>query len=193
MSVKTAPTYLSYDEALKVLPPESRGEILDGVWTVTPSPNLLHQHVSKWLTYAFTRYEREHPERGWMLYAPTDVVLRAEGRARVVQPDILFVDSSRREIMKPGAVIGAPTLVVEIVSAGGARHDTIRKRAWYAEHGVREYWLVWPEEKSITVLHGEGLIEAVEYEAEDTLETSLLPDLRIPLVTLFTPPWESPT
>ena len=84
-----------------------------------------------------------------MLVAPTDVVLAED---TVVQPDILFINKERLDIIKEAAIMDSPDLIVEIVSPSSASYDTVEKRDIYEEYGVKEYWLVFPQEKVIEVL-----------------------------------------
>ncbi len=80
---------------------------------------------------------------GEVFHAPCDVVL---SNADVVQPDLLFVSHKRAHLLLGGAnVLGAPDLVVEILSTATAGRDQTLKRALYAKHGVQEYWLVDPD------------------------------------------------
>ena len=81
----------------------------------------------------------------------------------VVQPDLLFVSDERAHLLLGGDnVLGAPDLVVEILSPATAGRDRTLKRALYARHGVKEYWLVDPDARTVTVLGlGAGDFEVV--------------------------------
>ena len=62
---------------------------------------------------------------------------------------------------------GAPDLVVEILSPATAGRDRTLKRALYARHGVKEYWLVDPEARTVTVLGlGAGDFDVVDIYGE---------------------------
>src|SRR5205823_1102490 len=90
-----------------------RHEIVDGEHYVTPSPFTKHQTVSMNLTKIFVRYLDRHPI-GYLLAAPMDVVF---SDFDVVEPDLLFVSRERRAVITDKHVMGAPDLVIEIVSA----------------------------------------------------------------------------
>jgi Uma2 family endonuclease len=80
---------------------------------------------------------------------------------------------------------------IEILSPGTRRRDKGRKRAVYDREGVREYWIVDPESRSMATLrrkHAEaGLtdVTTATFEAADVLESPLFPGLRIPLCEVF--------
>jgi len=105
----------------------------------------------------------------------------------VVQPDILFVSNTRANILTEANIQGAPDLVVEILSPATAQHDREYKRTLYSRHGVREYWLVDPEEDVVEVWteSESGLVLAAAYQRGDTLASPLLEGLNIPLEPIF--------
>ena len=78
-----------------------------------------------------------------------DVVLTQES---VVQPDILFISNECREVIADNNISGAPDLVVEILSPSTADRDRELKLRLYARHGVREYWIVDPDERTVQVM-----------------------------------------
>ena len=136
-------TYSRY----RTLEDEHRYEVVDGELTMVPAPDVTHQKISKYLgVLLFDRVERTG--RGEIFYAPTDVVLSQD---TVCQPDLLMVLSSNQEIVKEKAIMGAPDLVVEIVSPASVYTDTQRKISLYEKYGIKEYWLVYPQEKVIDI------------------------------------------
>ena len=116
-------------------------------------------------------------------WAPTDVVLSPES---VVQPDILFVSNERRGIITEANVSGAPDLVVEILSPSTAERDRELKLTLYARYGVREYWIVDPDDETVEVMElgAEGAAGVRRYDA-GTVESVLFPRLSIALDDIF--------
>jgi Uma2 family endonuclease len=169
-------------------PNEKRYQLLDGELLVAPSPTRKHQTISGQLYLTMTQFVTQS-QLGQVWYAPLDVILSNHD---VVQPDILFVSNARANILTEANVQGAPDLVVEILSPATAQHDREYKRTLYSRHGVREYWLVDPEEDMVEVWterdseSGTGLVLAAAYQRGDTLASPLLEGLNIPLEAIFT-------
>ena len=90
---------------------------------------------------------------GRVFIAPLDVVL---SDTDVVQPDLVFVSNERAGIITDANIRGAPDLVIEILSPSTEERDRGFKRALYARHGVREYWLVDTRRKTIEQLLLDG-------------------------------------
>ena len=137
-------TYRDYRNA----PEDERYELLDGDLVMTPAPGTAHQRVSRNLTMLLGR-SVELSGAGEVFVAPYDVVL---SDTDVVQPDLLFVCTGRAQIITAENIRGAPDLVVEILSPSTAERDQTFKRSLYARHGVREYWLVDTDARTVTVL-----------------------------------------
>ena len=149
-------TKLTYEDYLKTSDDE-RYELLNGELVMPPAPSTGHQIVSMVLGSLLHRFVSER-KLGTVVAAPTDVVLSDRD---VVQPDILFVSNQKSHILTRENVRGAPDLVVEILSPATAERDRTFKLDLYAQHGVKEYWIVDPDAKTVTVLLlGENSFEA---------------------------------
>jgi Uma2 family endonuclease len=123
--------------------------------------------------------------QGEVLAAPCDVRLNAEdGDNTVVQPDILVV-CDEAKLSEKGCQ-GAPDLVVEILSPSSESHDKVLKFNKYLQAGVREYWIVSPDSKTVSVFVLEnGKYIASAYSLEDTLPSYVLEGCMIPLADIF--------
>ena len=137
-------TYEDYRNA----PEDKRYELLDGDLVVTPAPGEAHQRVSRNLTILLGQSVKL-TGAGHIYAAPFDVIL---SDTDVVQPDLLFVSNEREYVITEANVQGAPDLVVEILSPSTAERDLTFKRSLYAKHGVKEFWLVDTDAKTVTVL-----------------------------------------
>ncbi len=122
-------------------------ELINGELVQKQSPTYDHQSISREILVSLTLFARQS-RSGQVWSAPLDVVLDDRN---VYQPDIFFVKKERYFIFdeKEKIVIGAPDLVVEILSKSTAHKDRGDKRDIYEKYGVREYWLVDPVKKSI--------------------------------------------
>ena len=164
-------------------PDDVRYELLDGELIMVPAPNMAHQGISTVLlrlidTFVFLR------KLGKVFHAPTDVVF---SDTEVVQPDVLFVSNERSHIITEDNIRGAPDLVIEILSPSTAGRDRTFKRTLYERYGVREYWMVDPAARNITVLVlGEkGYELAGIYGEGQTLTSPTLPGFSLSLNDIF--------
>ncbi|MBS4021781.1 MAG: Uma2 family endonuclease [Dethiobacter sp.] len=137
----------TYEDYLKI--PEEPGyrfEILEGNLVKEPSPSMHHQRLSRELGYQLITYFNEFDPEGELFFAPLDVTLTS---SNVLQPDILFVSSTRKGIMRRERIDGPCDLVVEIMSPTNRRKDRLSKMEIYRKAGIPHYWLVDPEENTL--------------------------------------------
>jgi Uma2 family endonuclease len=177
---------LTYDDFLLLPDDGKRHELIDGEHYVTPSPNPRHQRILRKLCLVIDNYLRVHPI-GEVFFAPLDVVMSEHD---VVEPDVLYLSRERAaEVLVPEHVRGVPELVAEIASRGTRKRNETIKRALYERAGVTEYWVVDPEIEVVRVYRkgADGFERPVELrrDAGDTLTTTLLPGLEIPLAGIL--------
>jgi Uma2 family endonuclease len=176
-------TYAEY----RALPDDGkRYELVDGVlreMADMPAPTLAHQLASRGLFRKLDSFVAER-KLGQMLYAPVDVYLADD---LSYQPDILFVANESRAKLTKDEVNGPPDLVVEIVSPASRNIDRKEKAANYANYGVREYWLVYPEAWIIEVLElKEGKFQLLgRYGEGETVRSEVLAGLEFLAETVF--------
>ena len=165
--------------------PGKRYELIDGVAYAMVAPNAYHQAISMALSATFYNFLVGKPCKVYP--APYDVRLfyeENESDDTVVQPDISVVCDSRKR--GPEGCRGAPELVVEIVSPANSVGEMARKFELYRHAGVCEYWVVYPETKSVHVHHVEnGLITTWVYGVNATIKVKSLPGLEIDLELVF--------
>ena len=146
-----------------------RYELIDGTaYLMEPAPLFGHQRVSVKLENQIENYLKGKP--GEMSHAPFDVRLNFEkGDNTVLQPDIVvFADQSK--LFGTGC-IGAPDMVIEILSPSTARRDRVKKFNQYLLAGVREYWIVDPDEKTVVA----NILENSVYVGSTYHETDEVP------------------
>ena len=130
-----------------------RWELIDGeAYAIAPPPTISHQTLVLTIAKQIDDALDGSPCRA--LIAPVDVLLPAPDEAddhvtTVVQPDILVVCDPAK--LTERNIRGARDWIIEVLSPATARHDHLTKRALYERAGVREYWLVHPVDRVITV------------------------------------------
>ncbi len=164
-------------------PEGERYELLDGELIMPPAPSIGHQRIDTSLGSLLHTFVKKMG-LGEVFHAPTDVVFTD---TNVVQPDILYVSNERSHVITTDNIRGAPNLIVEILSPSTARYDRTLKRTLYARHGVGEYWLADPHDKTVTVmlLGAGGFKVAAIYGEGDTLTSPTLEGLRLNLDEIF--------
>jgi Uma2 family endonuclease len=179
---------LTYEDFLLFPDDGQRHELIDGVHYVTPSPNRRHQALLGRLHLAIGGFLARNSNLGQVFLSPFDVVLSNHD---VVEPDLLFIARDQETILTEQNVQGAPALVVEIFSPSTQKRDRTIKRALFDARGVREYWMVDPEERSVTVYRRDrqGSLDVTAtltlHGAAATLTTPLLPGFSLDMSTLF--------
>lgn len=124
-------------------------EYINGEIVMSPSPTGAHQAASRNIFRGLDR-SLTADTASQIFYAPLDVVLPS---GDVVQPDILFLsEADARRVTEGNRAHCVPLFVVEILSPGSIKLDTLTKRALYEQNGVREYWIVDLEARSIAQL-----------------------------------------
>jgi Uma2 family endonuclease len=175
---------------------DTRYELIDGMpYLMSPAPSEAHQTIAAELTYQLVSFLKGKPCK--VLPAPFDVRLNADdGDDTVVQPDLLVVCDSietNTENGSPGSskldgkvCTGAPDMVIEILSPSTARMDKFIKFRLYQKAGVREYWIVDPDTKTVQVCflkNGEYVINA--YDDTETVPVQVLKGCAINLTDVF--------
>ena len=173
-------------EDLDALPDDgNRYELFEGELFVSRAPGLTHQRVIG-NVYAVVRFYLDDNPVGEIVLTP-GVIFDFYNAAI---PDALFISNERREEVITGErVTAAPDLMIEIVSPGkeNARRDRVVKRQAYAKYGVKEYWVIDPESRSLEIYRLRGdVLELVEtLTGVDEVTSPLLPGLRFSVHRIF--------
>jgi len=172
-------------------PNDERFELIDGVIHNMNAPLRVHQktvtELTKQLAIFFTGKTCE------VYVAPFDVRLPKHAKTEdeifdVVQPDLSVICDQAK--LDDKGCLGAPDLIVEVLSPSTSSKDHIKKRALYERSGVREYWLVSPEERIVWVYElVKGQYQKPEiYNDQDKIASGLFPDLVVEVKTILPPP-----
>ena len=172
---------------------DARRELYDGfIKLMTPAPSRIHQRISTNLVSIWWNYLRHKPCE--VYHAPSDVrfpkrkdLITNTQIYTVLQPDIYVIcDLSK---MDDKGCLGAPDLIIEIISAKNSKRDIKDKFEIYQEHGVREYWMVNPNDENVSVfvLSPEGKFQWVGiYAEDDKIPVNIFNgDLKIDLTEVF--------
>ena len=116
-------------------------ELINGDVVALASPNIAHQRLTRNILFEIESYIRRNSGKCEVFSAPTDVKL---DNINVVVPDIFI--ACKPENFDKQKYNGAPEFIIEIVSTNRI-DDYVRKLSLYQTHGVREYWIIDPEEE----------------------------------------------
>lgn len=161
------------------LPETVRSELIDGRFYDMPAPGRIHQEILMELAGTIRDHIRSKAGTCRVYPAPFAVCL-SDDKKTVVEPDISV-------ICDPGKLTdrgcdGAPDWIIEIVSPGNPGHDYVRKLNLYLEAGVREYWIVDPQEKQVIVyLLDKDRFKMTAYTFTDRIRAGIYNDLWIDL------------
>ena len=176
-------TYADYKEW--ELDVGERYELVYGVPYAMSAPNERHQSILMELSGQLYMFLRGKPCKVYV--APFDVRLfyeEDESDDTVVQPDIMVICDKEKRGYE--GCRGAPDLVVEILSPSNTAIEMERKFKLYRDAGVREYWVVDPENKGLAVHHFQNnAIFGNTYGDADTVPVDILPGLNIVLEQVF--------
>lgn len=122
----------------------NRYELVDGIAFMSPSPTPRHQRILMEIAFQLETYLRRSPVG--LIFPETDVQL---GAARVYRPELVFLPADR-VAANLARIVDMPALVVEIVSPATRAIDTQTKKDDYEAAGINEYWLIDPDEETLS-------------------------------------------
>jgi len=173
----------TYDEYAALPDDGQRYEIVNGVLVMAPAPSPEHQAIVLEIA-SYLRIHIKLASLGRVFPAPIDVDL---GQKNVFQPDVVVVLNTHLDRIAAKKIVGAPDLVVEVVSPGSGVMDRIAKYAVYARAGIPEYWIVKPERQTVEVF----VLEDGEYRllgifgGQQTLPSQVVPELPVRVEQFF--------
>ncbi len=156
-------------EDIEKLPEGVHAELIDGEIYYMAAPTVFHQELSMAVSSAIYNYICSNKGKCRVFTAPFSVFLEGvENRHNYLEPDITVVCDAEKLDNGKGCS-GAPDWIIEITSPSTASHDYLRKMRLYQMAGVKEYWIVSPEEKKVSVLlfaHTENPYKAYSFSED---------------------------
>lgn len=164
-----------------------RVELIKGfILKMSPAPSRKHQTISQNLNYKIYSY---FENKNCSVYvAPFDVrlpVASGQKNSTVVQPDLCIICDQNK--LDDKGCDGAPDLIIEILSPHNSKHDVDTKFNLYQESGVKEYWIVEPEERIVLVytLKDNKYIGLKPFSETETIKSPLFPEMKITVEAVF--------
>lgn len=163
-------------EQYENLPEGQHAEIFNGIIYDMGSPSQVHQELSRELSNILYNYIKRKKGTCQLFSAPFDVKL-SDKPLTIVQPDIMIICDKNK--LDGKRCNGAPDFIIEIASPNNPADDYIRKLYYYQTYNVREYWIVDPKRKIVTVNYFEGNIVSVQYPFNALIKVNIYEDLFI--------------
>jgi Uma2 family endonuclease len=184
MSAKIEPL-LTVDD-LDACPDDgNRYELIEGELFVSRAPRIPHQLALQNLQFEFGTYLKGNPigrlvPGAGAVFSDYDAVI----------PDLVFVLNERwAEVVSEGIFVGAPDLAIEVLSPGAEnrRRDLSVKRQLYAKYGVKEYWVIDPENRSVEIyrLLKQTLESVAKLADDDEITSRILPGFQLKVSAIF--------
>lgn len=169
---------------------DERVELIKGkIFTMSPAPSRSHQEISVAITVKLFTFLKNKPCKVYA--APFDVRLPKTSKEdsavyTVVQPDICVIcDLSK---LDDRGCIGAPDIVIEILSPGNNKKELRNKYDVYQEAGVKEYWIIHPSERTFLkyTLDNSGAFQPSKLLiGGDQVTSTVLPGFNLDLNEIF--------
>lgn len=178
---------LTYEQFLEQLDEDTLAEWVDGEVVYLSPAALEHQDTGDFLTAVIRTYVQKY-NLGRVVSAPFQMRLLRTERGR--EPDILFVSKENLHRLHDTYLEGGADLVVEITSPESLLRDRGEKFAEYELEGIREYWIINPDERRVDffVLGADGRYERRREDAEGVYHSEVLKGFKLPVHWL----WERP-
>ena len=165
---------------------KERYQLINGEAFQMASPSVTHQALLGEVFYQFYSWLRGKPCQ--VFASPLDVRLfpkKDKSDNTVVQPDMLVVCDKNK--IDKGSINGAPDLVIEIISPSNTHSDLFLKFQYYLKAGVREYWVIDPEQKKVQVhIYENDHYISTMYEDNASIPVTVLSGFTITLDDLWT-------
>lgn len=177
----------TYEEFLQLQKEsDERYEYIDGEIYLLASPKTVHQIAIGEIFGAF--YVHFQGSDCTPMVAPYDIELRrTPEQTNIVQPDIMVICDLEENLDDNDYYKGIPTLIVEVLSKGTRRKDLITKLDLYMSCGVKEYWIVNPDNKEIIIylFEEQNIQQFTTFKNNETVQSYIFEDLKIDVQRMF--------
>jgi Uma2 family endonuclease len=171
---------------------EQAVELIKGKLMRMAAPNRKHQEISFQLSGRFYTDFKGLPCKSYT--APFDVRLLDKKKSlkankdvlTVVQPDLCVICD--KEKLDEKGCIGAPDLIVEILSASNSKKEMRIKKELYEENEVKEYWIIDPTHETLLQysLQDNGVYTPPQIFVNDEIvQSSFFATLKVNLAEIF--------
>jgi Uma2 family endonuclease len=149
-------------EVWEQLPEGTMCQIINNNLIMSPAPKTIHQSVLNKINFNVYKIV-EANNLGEVFISPFDVHF---SKRNILQPDLVFVATENLHLLEEKGLVGSPDIVIEILSPSTSHIDLGEKRDIYEHYGVKEYFIVDPNNKKVTSL----ILEGKEFkEMEETV------------------------
>lgn len=179
---------VSYEEFMEIYEKSDlRMEYINGEIIIMSSPSALHQDISGNLYVIFRNYLKGKTCKAF--YSPFDVHFFKKDfkNPDVMQPDLFIACDLEEKLNEKDRYMGTPALVVEILSPSTRSRDMVDKLNTYMISGVREFWVVDPEQKTLLVygFKDSGIDFHTTYRVDEVCQSYCFEGLEAPLREVF--------
>jgi prevent-host-death family protein len=180
---RATPQKVSYEKFLELSRnSEERYEYIDGEIYLLASPKTAHQRaLTELFGFFFNWFQGQECTP---MVAPFDITLRRNQEdINVVQPDIMVICDLEEKLDENDYYQGVPALVVEILSEGTRSKDLITKLDLYMSCEVKEYWIVNPLNKEVTVylFENQNISNSVTFKKSEMIQSYIFEGLCVEL------------
>jgi len=181
------PRKVTYEEFLRISEnSDERYEYIDGEIYLMASPKTIHQQILGELYGLFYNWFRGKPCKPML--APYDITLkRHSDNINIVQPDLMVICDLEEKLNEKNYYMGVPSLMVEILSESTRGKDQVKKLDLYMSTGVKEYWIINPFSREVTVYLFENAdaVNSKNYTGSENIASFIFEGLEVSMDSLF--------
>lgn len=181
------PRKVTYEEFLRISEnSDERYEYIDGEIYLMASPKTIHQQILGELYGLFYNWFRGKPCRPML--APYDITLKRHSEnINIVQPDLMIICDLEEKLNEKNYYMGVPSLMVEILSESTRGKDQVKKLDLYMSTGVKEYWIINPFSREVTVYLFENAdaVNSKNHTGSENIASFIFEGLEVSMDSLF--------